>query len=182
MKAALALLRISLFGAAHGFGNPRSLITHRKTPYMYPKMMKFSTIIPCLKKIKKWYNSCETTHEFCWHQQFSPELTKFGYIKNDKSCTLIPNLWFFCLSYWVFEGRFNQRNCSFNDVNKMSTRALLNVTSKFLLMMAPIKPYLVINKITISRKIWQKWLTREVTLQVIIFPLTMLIILHNEIS
>ena len=36
----------------------------------YPAMMKFSTIIPYLKKIQIIYESRDTTLEFCRHEHF----------------------------------------------------------------------------------------------------------------
>ena len=44
-------------------------------------MMRLGTVIPYLKKIEKIYESRDTCHESCWHQQFSPEISKFCYIK-----------------------------------------------------------------------------------------------------
>ena len=44
-------------------------------------MMKPGTVIPYLKKIQKTYESREIPFEFCWHQYFSPEISKFCYIK-----------------------------------------------------------------------------------------------------
>ena len=52
----LTLFRMGAFGTAHGWGMgggvpKRSL--HPKTSHTYPTMMKFNTVIPYLKKIKK---------------------------------------------------------------------------------------------------------------------------------
>ena len=44
-------------------------------------MMRLGTVIPYLKKIEKIYESRDTCHESCWDQQFSPEISKFYYIK-----------------------------------------------------------------------------------------------------
>ena len=43
--------------------------------------MKLGTVLRYLKKIKKIYESRETSLEFCWHQHFSTETTIFCYIK-----------------------------------------------------------------------------------------------------
>ena len=60
---------MSIFGAAHGWGggsgrgggkDPLSKICHT-----YPPMMKLGTVIPCLKKIQKIYESCDTPPDFC---------------------------------------------------------------------------------------------------------------------
>ena len=65
----LILCRMGIFGAAHGWwgggGAKGPKICHR-----YPTMMKFGTVIPCLKKIQKIYESRDTHPEFCWHQHF----------------------------------------------------------------------------------------------------------------
>ena len=47
----------------------------------YPTVMKLGAVIPYLKKIKKIYESCDTIPEFCWHQHFLKEISKFCYIK-----------------------------------------------------------------------------------------------------
>ena len=53
---------MGLFRAAHGWGwrTPLPKISHT-----YPTMMKLGKVIPYLKKIKKMYESRDTTHEFC---------------------------------------------------------------------------------------------------------------------
>ena len=51
-----------------------------KICHTYPAMMKLSTVIPYLKKIPKLYKSRDTPPEFCWHQHFFPEISKFCYI------------------------------------------------------------------------------------------------------
>ena len=43
--------------------------------------VKLGTVIPYLRKIQKLYKSRDTSLEFCWHQHFSPETSKFCYIK-----------------------------------------------------------------------------------------------------
>ena len=45
--------------------HPLPKICHR-----YPTMMKLGTVIPCLKKIQKIYESRDTPIEFCWYQHF----------------------------------------------------------------------------------------------------------------
>ena len=52
-----------------------------KVCHTYPTMMKLGTLIPYLKKNQKLYKSRDTPPEFCWHQQFLPEISKFCYIK-----------------------------------------------------------------------------------------------------
>ena len=41
-----------------------------KISHTDPAMMKRGTIIPYLKKIQKIYESRDSSHESCWHQQF----------------------------------------------------------------------------------------------------------------
>ena len=45
-----------------------------KTCYIYPKMTKFGTVIPYLKKVRKTFESGEISLELCWHQSFSSEV------------------------------------------------------------------------------------------------------------
>ena len=61
------------------FGSKKTPL--RKTCHTYPTMMKHATIIPYLRKIQKIYKLRDTPLEFCWHQHFSPEISKFCYIK-----------------------------------------------------------------------------------------------------
>ena len=51
-----------------------------KICYIYPTMMKLGTVIPYLKRIQKLYESRDTPLDFCWHQHFLPEISKFCYI------------------------------------------------------------------------------------------------------
>ena len=55
-----------------------------KICHTYPTMIKLATIIPYLKKIQKIYEWRDTPPEFCWHQHFSLEISKFCYIKKYK--------------------------------------------------------------------------------------------------
>ena len=72
------------FGAAHGCGGGgerRQKVPSPKICHTYPTMMKIGTLIPYLKKIQKIYKVRDTLLEFCRHQYFSPEISKFYYIK-----------------------------------------------------------------------------------------------------
>ena len=64
LLAILTLLRIGLFGAAHGWGLAKRpclpTICHT-----YSTAMKLGTLIPYLKKIQKIYKSRDTLLEFC---------------------------------------------------------------------------------------------------------------------
>ena len=76
----LTLFRMGFFGAARGWrGAKRPPLP--KTCHTYPTMMKLGTVIPYLKKIQEIYKTRDTPGEFCWHQHFSPEISKFCYIK-----------------------------------------------------------------------------------------------------
>ena len=59
---------MSIFGDAHGWGTEK--VPLPKICRRYPAMMKLGTIIPYLNKIKKIYESRDTSPEFCKHQHF----------------------------------------------------------------------------------------------------------------
>ena len=64
----LNLIRMGIFGAAHGWGGGEG--GDKKTPlpkicHKCPTMMKLGTGIPYLKKIQKIYESRDTSAEFC---------------------------------------------------------------------------------------------------------------------
>ena len=81
-KKYLTLFRMGFLWAAHrGRGDAKRQPSHSKICHTYSIMMKFGTVIPYLKKIQKLYESCDTPLEFCWHQHFLPEISKFCYIK-----------------------------------------------------------------------------------------------------
>ena len=54
---------MGFFGAAHGWGGQKGLLP--KICHLYPTMMKLGTVISYLKKIKKIYESRDTSLEFC---------------------------------------------------------------------------------------------------------------------
>ena len=56
-------IQMGLFGAADGWGGPKSPLP--KICYTYPAMMKLCTVIPYLKEIQKIYESRDTPHESC---------------------------------------------------------------------------------------------------------------------
>ena len=58
------------------FRSPLLKIRHKN-----PTMMKLGTVIPYLRKIQKMYKSRGAPLKFCSHKHFSPEITKFCYIK-----------------------------------------------------------------------------------------------------
>ena len=63
----LTLFSMDIFGAAHRWGGmgwaKRPLLP--KICHTYPTMKKLGTVIPYLKKIRKIYESRDTTSEFC---------------------------------------------------------------------------------------------------------------------
>ena len=116
--AFLVLFRIGLFGAAHGWGEqkgpPIPNICHT-----YPTKMKLGTVIPYLKKIQKIYESRDTLLEFCWHQHFSLEISKFCCIRKYKQIAfwyIISNSFDF---FRVFKGFFDNHGHNFDDVSKI---------------------------------------------------------------
>ena len=60
----LTLLRIGLFGAAHRWGG-RQKGPLPKIYHIYPTKMKFSKVIPYLKKTQKIYELRDTPNELC---------------------------------------------------------------------------------------------------------------------
>ena len=70
---------MGLFGTAYRWGGKGP--PHHKISHTNPAMMTLGTVLPYLKKIPKIYEPPDTPLEFCWHQHFSPEITKFCYIK-----------------------------------------------------------------------------------------------------
>ena len=65
----LALFKMGIFGTAHGYGGVGGGAGAKKAPlpkicHRYPTMMKFGTVIPCLKRIQKIYESRDIPPEF----------------------------------------------------------------------------------------------------------------------
>ena len=58
---------MALFGAAHGWGLGVGGLVTKRLPLakICHTMMKLDTVAPCLKKIKKIYESRGTPLEFC---------------------------------------------------------------------------------------------------------------------
>ena len=54
---------MSIFGVADGWGETKKP-PYLKICHIYPTMMKFGTVKPYLKKIKKIYESCDRYPEF----------------------------------------------------------------------------------------------------------------------
>ena len=54
---------MGIFGAAHGRGSKRPPLP--KICHTYPTMMKFGTVIPYLKEIRKINESRDTHPDFC---------------------------------------------------------------------------------------------------------------------
>ena len=82
----LLLLSVNPFQDEHFRGCSRMGEGGKKAPlpkicHRYPAMMKLGTVIPYLKKIQKIYESRDAAPEFCLHQHFSLEISKFCYIK-----------------------------------------------------------------------------------------------------
>ena len=64
----LALFRMDLFGAVHGWGRQKATHSPPVLPkiwHTYPTMMKLGTVIPYVKKMQKNYQSRDTPLEFC---------------------------------------------------------------------------------------------------------------------
>ena len=116
VECCLTLFRMGIFRAAHP-----------KICHTYPTMMKLGTVIPYPKKIQKIYESRDTPLEFCWHQHFSPEISKFCYIKKCRYRLHFGpqfNFFNFC---WVFKDFLNKTGYNFDDVSKKGYLGLLKI-------------------------------------------------------
>ena len=73
---------MGLFGDAHGWGAKWS--SFLKTCHTYPTMIKIGTVMPYPKKIQKIMNY--VTHQLSSADIsiFSPDFSKFCYIKKDR--------------------------------------------------------------------------------------------------
>ena len=89
-----------------------------KICHTYPIMMKLGTVTPFLKKIQKKYESCDTPHEFCWHQHCfkgSRQILLYQEIQIESAFwCIISNSFNFC---WVFKDSFNKHGYNFDDVS-----------------------------------------------------------------
>ena len=125
---------MDLFGAAHGWCGEAKRPPLPKICHTYPKMMKFGTVVPYLKKIQKLYESRDTPLEFCWHQNFftgNQQILRYEEIQIQIPFRYIisnsPNF------SWVFKDCFNKHGPNFDDVNKNAYPGLLKMTKTFFL-------------------------------------------------
>ena len=79
------------FGAAYGWwGAKRPPLP--KICHTHPTMIKLGTVIPCLKKIQKIYESRDTPSEFCISALFHRKSANFVISRNtDIECILLHN-------------------------------------------------------------------------------------------
>ena len=91
----------------------------------YPTMMKLVTLIPYLKEIQKIYKSCDTPFEYCRHQYFLPEITKFSYIKKYRYRFYFDTLFLILLTFLSLERFFNKHGSNFDNVSKNDYSKLL---------------------------------------------------------
>ena len=75
----LTLFRMGFFGAAHRRGGQKDPLP--KICHTHSAVMKLGTVIPYLKKIQKIYESRDTPLDSADISIFSPEISKFCYIK-----------------------------------------------------------------------------------------------------
>ena len=89
----------------------------------YPTMMKHGTVIPYLRRSKKYLNHVtQTPLSSADISIFSPEISKFCYIKKHRY-RLHFNAWFLILLTFLesfLENFFNKHGYNFDDVRKMS--------------------------------------------------------------
>ena len=92
---------------------------------------KLGTLILYLKKIQKIYESRYTSLEFYCHQHFfSPEISKFCYIKKDRyNLHLIHSNSFNFL--WVFKGCFNKHGFINHNFFHAVTNKILSRDSNY---------------------------------------------------
>ena len=72
---------MGFFGAAHGWGGAKRPLLP-KICHTYPTMMKLDIVTPYLKKIQKYMNHVTHLMSSADISIFSPEVSKFCYIKN----------------------------------------------------------------------------------------------------
>ena len=80
-SAAINPIQDGLFWGCSRMGAGPFLPSIPKIRHTYPTMMKLGTVILYQRKIQKMYKSRDIFLEFCWHQHFSSEISKFCYIK-----------------------------------------------------------------------------------------------------
>ena len=90
---------MGLFGAAHGWGGAKKAPLP-KICHTYPIMMKLGILIPYLTNIQRIYKSRDTRLEFCWHQHFLPEISKFCYIKKYRYRLYFDTLFLILLTFF----------------------------------------------------------------------------------
>ena len=83
----------------------------------YPTMMKLVTAIPYLKKIQKVYQSHDKPPDV---SIFSPEISKFCYIKKYRYRSHFDTLFLILLIFLESEDFFNKTGYNFDDVSKNS--------------------------------------------------------------
>ena len=74
--------------------------------------------IPYLKKIKNIYESCDTPLEFCWHQHFFPEISKFCCIKNYRHRLHFDTQFLILLTFLESLNWFDKYGYNFDDISK----------------------------------------------------------------
>ena len=77
----LTLFRMGIFGLLTDGGGRGKKAPLSKICHTYPTMMKLGTVIPYLKKIQKYMNHVTHALSSTDISIFSPEITKFCYIK-----------------------------------------------------------------------------------------------------
>ena len=88
---------------ASGVGEGPESVLPPKICHTYPTMMKLGTLIPYLKKIRKIHKSRDTRDtplEFCWHQHFSSEISKFCFIKKYRYTLYFDTLFLILLIFF----------------------------------------------------------------------------------
>ena len=71
--------------------------------------MKLGTVMLYIKKIQKIYKSCDTPHEFCWHQYLLTRIHQLCYVKKYRY-RLHFNTWFVILLTFFQSLKVSLRN------------------------------------------------------------------------
>ena len=107
-------------GLFRGYSKVDCSISHT-----YPAMMKLGTVIPYIKRSKRYVNHVTHPLSSTDIRKFSPKISKFCYIKN-YMYRLLFYIKFIKL-FWVFKGCLNKKVTILMMSAKMTTPGLLKI-------------------------------------------------------
>ena len=115
------LFRMGLFGAVHGWGQPKSPPSSKICP-TYPTLMKLMHSYTLPKEDPKTHKSCDTYPLSSAETRiFSPQISNFCYTRKYRY-RLHFNEYIIFNSLDFFQsltGCFNKHDCNFDDVSKI---------------------------------------------------------------